>query len=287
MKLRIAFIIVLVWLAGCVPLAPIPTATPINNGTIPRPTSETATPVRTVTATPLPPTLAPTETSVDPTDPDGAQATRVRFGPGETSTQIQGNIDMRGLDRYILQAQAGQLLSIEITSPNQDVLLTVIGEDGSPLKRYQNGPPVWTARLRETQDYIIHAVSVGPATAYTLTVWTTPLSAAAPERIQFDPGAIAAQRDGLLPSGTGVLQYMLAAQRGQTLSVDLISQDVPLYLVLETTADGVLTTNTGFDPSLRSSIMADNLPADDDYVITVYKPDHTPSTPFTLTVTIE
>jgi len=56
----------------------------------------------------------------------------------------------------VLAAQQGQIMAVEITSPNNGVLLSVVGQDGTPLKRYQNGPPSWTSTLPATQDYFIH-----------------------------------------------------------------------------------------------------------------------------------
>ena len=90
------------------------------------------------------------------------------FGPGAISTEIQGSLAERATNFYVLAAQQGQIMSVGITSPNHDVLLSVIGQDGTPLKRYQNGPPSWTSMLPATQDYLIHVVSVGPASDYTL-----------------------------------------------------------------------------------------------------------------------
>ena len=108
-------------------------------------------------------------------------------------------------------------MSVEITSPNGDVLLSVVGADGTPYKRYQNGPPSWTSALPATQDYYLHAVSVGPATAYTLRVWIEPLNDnGSAERIEFAPGATTASRSGALPEG-GVKAYILTASAGQTM----------------------------------------------------------------------
>ena len=134
-------------------------------------TSPAVTPTPVVTATlPAPATLLPTVTPA-PMTGDGsseADATRITFGPGAISTEIQGNLAERATAFYVLAAQQGQIMSVEITSPNNDVLLSVIGQDGTPLKRYQNGPHSWTSMLPATQDYFIHVVSVGPTSDYTL-----------------------------------------------------------------------------------------------------------------------
>ena len=128
-------------------------------------TSPAVTPTPAVTATlsaPATPLPTASEGSLQ------ADARRITFGPGAISTEIQGNLAERATAFYVLAAQQGQIMSVEITSPNNDVLLSVIGQDGTPLKRYQNGPHSWTSMLPATQDYFIHVVSVGPASDYTL-----------------------------------------------------------------------------------------------------------------------
>lgn len=95
---------------------------------------------------------------------------RIQFDEGETGATISASIAERDRAYYVLRAFEGQELTAEITSPNEDVLLTIVGEDGMPIKRYQNGPPAWNGALPATQDYYIEAVSVGPATTYVLTV---------------------------------------------------------------------------------------------------------------------
>jgi hypothetical protein len=102
-------------------------------------------------------------------------ATRIAFDPGTTSAEVSDTIQERNTHYYVLRALADQQMTAEITSPDDDVLLTVVGEDGIPLKRYQNGPPSWTGELPATQDYYIFAVSVGPAISYTLYVQVDPL----------------------------------------------------------------------------------------------------------------
>ena len=58
-------------------------------------------------------------------------------------------------------------MTVVITSPNNDVLLTVYGfETGDPLVRYVSGAWQWSGTLPASQDYMIHAVSVGAATGY-------------------------------------------------------------------------------------------------------------------------
>ena len=246
----------------------------------PTPDPTTASPVST-------PTVVPAATPAPDSDASVENPTRIVFGPGETGAEIQAVVEERGTDYYVLQAQQGQVMSVEITSPNNDVLLTVVGEDGTPLKRYQNGPPAWTSQLPATQEYFIHAVSVGPRTPYTLRVEIVPLGPETAERVEFEPGAISAQRGGLLPSGPGIEQYLLAVNQGQTMTVDVTSDDVPLSLTIESPSGQrripeMRRTENGCEIGHQFT-----LPETRDYRVTVGKADHTPSTNYTVMFTIQ
>jgi hypothetical protein len=94
---------------------------------------------------------------------------RITFAPGATSATVQGTIVGGAINRYLLRAMAGQTMTVVITSPHQDVLLTMWGlTDGQPLVRSVSGATSWTGVLPATQDYVIDAVSVGGNTTYTL-----------------------------------------------------------------------------------------------------------------------
>ena len=94
---------------------------------------------------------------------------RIKFAPGATSALVQGNVTGGSIVRYLLRAMAGQTMTVTVTSPRQDVLLTIWGlEDGQPLVRSVSGATSWTGVLPATQDYVIDAVSVGDSTTYTV-----------------------------------------------------------------------------------------------------------------------
>jgi hypothetical protein len=94
---------------------------------------------------------------------------RIKFAPGATSASVQGTVSGGAIVRYLLRAMAGQTMTVVITSPHQDVLLTIWGlTDGQPLVRSVSGATSWTGVLPATQDYVIDAVSVGGNTTYTV-----------------------------------------------------------------------------------------------------------------------
>jgi heat shock protein HslJ len=256
----------------------------------PAPTVAPPTPVPTTSliSTPTTPSTTPPPITATPGDESSAEnPTRIVFAPGESNAEVKATLAERETDFYVLQAQAGQVMAVEITSPHNDVLLSVVGEDGTPFKRYQNGPPAWTRQLPATQDYFIHAVAVGPATSYMLRVSVQPSGSDRAERVEFAPGATLAERGGLLPSGPGITQYVLAAKEGQTMTVDVTSDGTPLSLTIETPSGNrriaeMRPTADGYAIGHQFA-----LPETGDYLVTLGKADHTPSTNYTATFTIQ
>jgi hypothetical protein len=108
-----------------------------------------------------------------------------------------------------------------------------------------------------------------------------------PERVTFDPGAISAQRIGLLPSGPGVKQYVLRGSAGQTMAVDATSDGVPLAMTIES-PDGfrwipeMMPVAGGYRIGRQLT-----LPVTGDYLVTLTKGDHTPSTNYTIMFAIQ
>jgi hypothetical protein len=95
----------------------------------------------------------------------------VYFKAGAISTTINGSIISHQTNSYIARAFGGQNMTVQITSPASDVLLTIYGyTDGQPLVRYVSGATHFSGALPITQDYVIQAVSVGNNTNYTVSI---------------------------------------------------------------------------------------------------------------------
>ena len=96
---------------------------------------------------------------------------RISFAPGATSATVQGDVAAHVSDDYILSAQAGQTMTVNIDSPNDNVLLTIVGADGIPLTNgNMSGATSWQGQLPTTQDYTIRAIGTLEPASYTLTV---------------------------------------------------------------------------------------------------------------------
>jgi len=102
---------------------------------------------------------------------------RIRFAPGATSARLEGSIRGQDSYNYVLYALQDQYMSITLTSPDNNVWLTLAGDDGIPLSRSAVGAPThWEGVLQASQDYHISAVVEQPtseSTTYTLDVSIT------------------------------------------------------------------------------------------------------------------
>ena len=84
--------------------------------------------------------------------------------PGEAA-------DAGDIDEYVLLANEGQVMSVDINSPNMDVLLAITGlTDGQPFVRSAADATSWSFTLPATQDYLIKTVSGDAPSSYSLEV---------------------------------------------------------------------------------------------------------------------
>ena len=264
-------------LAACGPkAAPEPTATPLPPTDTPAPPVTLEPPTSTpepATATPEPPTSTPEPPTATPEPPTSTpepptptpepptptptatpEPTRIQFEPGSTSATVTGSIEQSDVEHYVLRALAGQTMEVIITSLYNDVLLDVLGADGTVLKRHAVGQPYWRGELPSTQDYFINAVSVGGTTNYTLEVIVR-------ARIQFEPGATSATVAGSIEQDD-VEHYVLRASAGQTMEVVITSLNNDVLLDVLGADGTVLKRHAVGQPYWRGE-----LPSTQDYFI--------------------
>jgi len=205
---------------------------------------------------------------------------RIQFEPGATSATVTGHIGQNDIQHYVLRALAGQTMEVVITSPDNDVLLTIYGADGVVLKRHAVGDPYWRGELPSTQDYLINAVSVGNETDYELAVTIGALEPE-PTRIQFEPGATSATIEGRLERPGGSDRYVLRALRGQRMVVQVTSAEWAVGIEVEG-EDGSFWNA----PFVESALTIEELPATQDYIITLTTAATAGTTNYTMSVSI-
>ncbi len=149
-----------------------------------------------------------------------ANPVRISFPSGGISATVRGSVTFPNRSCYLVAAQAGQHMTVTITSAGQaaNFLITSV-RNNTPLKRLENEDRTWTATLPVTGDYLICVATPAGTVSYDLTVSIPPRrSDAAPIRIQFAPGGTSATVRG---SVTGVERqcYILRAMAGQVMTV--------------------------------------------------------------------
>lgn len=111
----------------------------------------------------------------EPQEETQADPTRIEFAEGEESIQLTGTLDPGQSDRYVLTAEAGQEMSVNLDSAGV-VALSIIAGNGTTLKSELEGGNQWTELLAETGDYYLDVTSLDEsAVEYTLEVVIPPL----------------------------------------------------------------------------------------------------------------
>jgi hypothetical protein len=231
---------------------PLPTSAPPPASPTAAPTPEASVALPTDTPTVLPPTSTPTSAPTPQPSPT-AQATRIEFSTGMTYDVVTGELAPGGIARYVLRAQAGQLMEVSI-STGEGIQLSVQGADGTVLKSAA-GTAFFRGTLPSTQDYLLILTAGDQNVSYTLSVII-------PERIQFSVGATSAAVQGEL-AARGVHYYVVGAQADQLMEVSVSAQE-PAQTVIYGVDGTVLKSGMS-----EGSFFRGVLPSTQDYIIAV------------------
>lgn len=224
-------------------------------------------------------TLTPTAIAT----PIQYQTQRIEFAPGAISADVY-NQNNAVPTRYVLRANAGQEMKLELNSPSPLPYLTVTGADGTPLLKATQDLSIWQGRLPSTQDYYVQVVRpqrVADAD-YNLKVTIDPTQRPQPQgqRIEFSPGATSTVVSGsVAPHMTHT--YLLKADAGQLMTVNVNAPGNPDVLTVYG-ADGTVLINGNMagDHSWYG-----RLPITEDYNVQVTNTTQYP-TPYSMNVAI-
>ncbi|MEZ4662760.1 MAG: LysM peptidoglycan-binding domain-containing protein [Caldilineaceae bacterium] len=208
---------------------------------------------------------------------------RIQFAPGATSATVAGRVTFPNRREYVLRAQAGQQMHVELTSDNSLANFAITGlGDGQPLKRLENSDTVWTGTLPGTQDYLIQIATLeGSSPGYSLFVEITPLpSQDTTERIQFAAGATGTTVTGTV-TDPAHRKYLVRAQAGQTMNVTLNSAQPTTSFSVVGVSGGQVLKALGSGSNSWSGL----LPQTQDYLIEIVTLEFS-STAYGLTVEI-
>jgi hypothetical protein len=228
----------------------------------------------------IPPAATPVPTVTPPQ--------RLSFAPGATSATATGVLPANGQAGYLLRAVVGQTMFVSLSSPSNIANFSVSGyNDNSVLKPLSDPSRNWSGKLPSTQDYLVTVVNPSAGSVnYTLVVSFSPLSGGSTppanqvQRISFAPGAVSATVGGPIAGGT-VQQYVLRAKAGQTMNVTVSSPTGDVALGVQGVTDGVIYQ--GYQQSY--SDWSGVLPANQDYLLSVYATGGNTSYSMVVTVT--
>jgi putative hemolysin len=200
--------------------------------------------------------------------------TRIAFEPGATSAAVEGQVPDQGKVVYVLRANEGQLLIVDLSTPRDDVFLGIVTGDGYPLVRPVAEAQHWSGVLPVSGDYRIEVVAMGEGAPLSLFVQI-------PAWLTFPEGSDTATVSGEIRHGQ-MVDYLLEGKQGQRLKVKVESPNQDVLLNIVALENGV--------PLLRYVAEATEweevLPFTDRYLISVFggTPD---KTTYTMTVTLE
>lgn len=197
---------------------------------------------------------------------------RIQFTPGATSAEINSQIPAEGAAVYVLGAAAGQTMSVDLFTSDENMRLEVHDSSGGWLDG-QITTTMWQGELPESADYVIRILNGSPYADYTLRVTI-------PSRIQFAPGSASATVSGSLTAYESD-DYVVLAQAGQTMAVTISSANNNVLLTI-VGADGIPLTNGLMS---GASEWRGQLPAAQDYIIRALGTDRPAD--YTLVVFIE
>ena len=222
-------------------------------------------------------------------------AQRVEFDLGTSTATASGTLEAGGEMNYALAASTGQTVTIETNSETSGtgapIAITVHGPGGASWSGTTSSAAGDTNMAAEfaapaTGDYLVTlaAPAEGPDTDYTATFTVTPNAVA---RIAFPAGTTMVERSGMFPSGEGTQQFLFSGNAGWTLAVDATSDGTPLSMTIADPAGmqripEMQATDTGYTIGHQFE-----LPTPGYYLVTVAKGDHSPSTNYTITFTLE
>lgn len=153
---------------------------------------------------------------------------RLQFPPGADRAIVQGSLAAGNLDQWLVAAQQGQTMAVQVMPTAGQVTLFIRGSDGTVLLSELPGTLSFTGTLPSTQDYVVQVRTSPQGTAsYSLSVVIPPAAGAtatptgpAPKRISFAPGSVSGTVTGTIAAG-GQDNWVFGAQAGQTFSARL------------------------------------------------------------------
>ena len=97
---------------------------------------------------------------------------RVRFARGRTSATLKSSVIRGTRDRYLVEARAGQKMTVSITSVERNAVFAIYAPSHDTLEGASEHQEVknWSGKLPESGDYVIEVGGTRGNATYRLTV---------------------------------------------------------------------------------------------------------------------
>jgi hypothetical protein len=189
------------------------------------------------------PTSTPTPTDSPTSTPSNGPAQgiidrgAIQFAPGSTTASASNFVNSGSIDRYTFDASAGQPANISITSSTGQVLLTLVGPDGTPIQRSQSGGSSWSGTLPLDGTYTLDVVNNSTGSPYTVNLNIQPVGGGGGAQINnqgaitFPPGGTSTSVNGSL-APQNIDRYTFQANVGQSASLTINSPNSQVLLTL-------------------------------------------------------
>lgn len=199
------------------------------------------------------PSFPPTKTPKATVTPGGPTRTpipsiRIAFGPGQITSVQNGVINPNEVIQYSFPATQGQVLSIKLTGPANEVAIGVIAPTGLTLKPLES-TPTWSTTITTNGDYRIDIASLIGTSPIPYTLEVTLTLAIAPTQ-GLATGTPVRIPPTLVPSPAPTIMIeaewpkRLEVGHADTIRVSLIRISGNTYLVTAETAEHTLSAAT-------------------------------------------
>ena len=206
--------------------------------------------------------------------PNNGQPHEIRFGLGEMSKVVQGNLQGNRVQIHTIRASRGQIMTAVLNGSG--VFMNLVRGDNQALESSSYQTRIWTGTLPADDDYQVHVSGSG---AYSLEVSVTPLSRQIPietQHIKFPVGKAGTTVTGKLETQQ-MKRYFVNAKNNKMMILSDVQGAVTVSIL---TPKGVRVGGT----SIQSKSWQGRVPMDGDYVLEVTSAKQ--ATPYALSIEI-
>ena len=206
--------------------------------------------------------------------PSNGQPHEIRFGLGEMSKVVQGNLQGNRVQIHTIRASRGQIMTAVLNGSG--VFMNLVRSDNQALEASSYQTRIWTGTLPADDDYQVHVSGSG---SYSLEVSVTPLSRQIPietQRIKFPVGKAGTTVTGTLQTQQ-MKRYFVTAKNNKMMILSDVQGAVTVSIL---TPKGIRIGGT----SIQSKSWQGRVPMDGDYVLEVTSEKQ--ATPYALSIEI-